>query len=115
MPFQVCFYHIIWTTRNREPLITPDIEPLIISTIQHKSKDLRSPIFAVNAVEDHMHVAVSIALSVAVSDWVKQAKGVSAYEVNSAYPDLPARFGWQRSYGVLTFGAKQLSLVQQYI
>jgi putative transposase len=115
MPFQVCFYHLIWTTRHREPLISSDIEPLIITTIRNKSKELRSTIHAINAVEDHIHVAVSIALSVAVSDWVKQAKGVSAYEVNSTYPDLPTRFGWQKSYGVLTFGAKQLSLVQQYI
>jgi putative transposase len=96
-------------------LITPEIERLIVSIIQSKSVQLRSPILAINAVEDHIHVAVSIALSVSVADWVKHAKGVSAYEVNATYPDLPTRFGWQKSYSVLTFGVKQLPLVKNYI
>jgi putative transposase len=115
MPFRVCYYHVIWATRSREPTISPEIEAVITAAIQRKSEALRSPIQALNTATDHVHVAVSISTSLAVSEWVKQVKGLSAYEVNAAFPALPAIFRWQRSYGVLTFGAKQLPLVVDYI
>lgn len=115
MPFQVCFYHVVWATRNREPSIAAEIERIVFMAIQNKSDQLHSPIHALNAVEDHVHVAVSISLSVSVANWVKQVKGVSAFEVNTTYPDLPSRFAWQKGYGILTFGAKQLPFVKQYI
>lgn len=115
MPFHVCYYHVVWATRNREPFITADLERIGLRAIQNKSDQLHSPIHALNAVEDHVHVAVSIALSVSIANWVKQVKGVSAFEVNTTYPDLPSRFGWQKGYGILRFGAKQLPFVKQYI
>jgi len=70
---------------------------------------------ALNGLEDHVHVVVRLALKVAISDWVQRTKGTSARTVNSTYPDLEQRFRWQESYGVLTFGAKQLDFVVNYV
>lgn len=42
-------------------------------------------------------------------------KGVSSHEVNVMFPHLPSHFHWQSSYGVLTFGAKNLDFVVAYI
>jgi REP element-mobilizing transposase RayT len=38
--FRVCYYHVIWGTRNRQPLITPEIEAVLGSAIMRKSSDL---------------------------------------------------------------------------
>ncbi len=115
MPFRVCYYHVIWSTKHREPLITPEIESVVIATISRKSTSLNSPILAINGVADHIHVAVSISTSLAVSDWVKHVKGISAREVNMVFPQLSTHFRWQQGYGILTFGAKNLSFVTDYI
>jgi putative transposase len=115
MPFHVCYYHAVWATNNREPLITPNLEPFVLETISRKSQTLKSPILAINCVEDHIHVAVSISTAVAVSDWFKQVKGFSAHEINAAFPKSASPFIWQSSYGVLTFGAKNLPFVINYI
>lgn len=106
---------MVWSTYSRAPWITPQIEPIVLDTIKRKSAELPSPIAAINCVEDHIHVAVSIASSVAVAEWVKQVKGLSAHEVNRVFPSLEAVFRWQNGYGVLTFGAKNLPFVVQYI
>ncbi len=95
MPFCKCYYHVIWGTEKREPLITAMVEPIVFEVIRRKSAALHSPILAINGIEDHIHVAVSIAPSVAV--------------------DAESRFRWQKSYGVLSYGEKHLPLVIRYI
>jgi putative transposase len=115
MPFKVIYYHVIWATRYREPLITDSLEPIIFDAIARKSIELKSPIHAINGVEDHIHIAVSIAVTCSVADWVKSVKAVSSYAVNNTYPDLDPRFGWQGGYGILTFGQKVLPTVVTYI
>jgi putative transposase len=115
MPFCVCYYHVVWTTRNREPIIIPQLESSIFAAVHHKSGELRSPVHAVNATEDHIHVAVSVATSVSVAEWVRNIKGLSTREVNTQFPNLPMPFAWQQSYGVLTFGARNLEFVLDYI
>lgn len=115
MPFSVCYDHLIWATKNREPLIIPEIETVIISAITQKSIALNSPIQAFNGVADHIHVAVSIATTLSIAEWTKNVKGFSTHEINTMFPNRPARFSWQQGYGVLTFGAKTLPFIVDYI
>jgi len=89
MPFAVCYYHVIWSTHGRQPLITPPIEKILFETIQRKSELLKSPIHAINSVKDHIHVAVSIAPAVSVAEWVGSVKGASTHEVNVMLPKYP--------------------------
>ena len=115
MPFWRCYYHIIWATKNRSLWITPQIEPVIFATIREKANELGTEILAMNTVPDHIHVAVSIPPKLAVAEWVKQMKGTSTRDVNAKFPDLETSFGWQQSYGVLTFGAKNSKFVVEYV
>lgn len=115
MPFWKCYYHVIWTTKNRAAVITPAIETILFSAIRSKSDELNSPILAINETADHVHVAVTIRLSLSVSDWVGQIKGASSHAVNRAFENLEPKFRWQDDYGVLTFGAKNSPFVQSYI
>src|SRR5690606_39705480 len=115
MPFWRCFYHVVWTTKRRAPLIDNTNEPLLFEIIQTKTAELGGVIFAVNAVSDHVHVAVSIPPKIAVAQWVRRVKGVSAHEINVRFPNSLDGFRWQDSYGVLTFGAKNLDTVVDYI
>ncbi|MBI5957720.1 MAG: IS200/IS605 family transposase [Chloroflexi bacterium] len=115
MPFRVCYYHVIWTTKNRERLITPEIELIIFAAITQKSTQIDSPVLAINGVADHIHVVTSISTSLAVAEWVRNVKGISAHQVNAMFPDLNCHFRWQQGYGVLTFGAKMLPLVIDYV
>lgn len=115
MPFWVCYYHIVWTTRNREPLITPQTEPVLFKAVETKSSEFNAPVLAVNGVADHIHIAVCIPPKIAVSDWVGNVKGASSHAVNTAFSNLPTQFRWQGSYGVLSFGVKNLDMVRDYI
>lgn len=115
MPYVVCYYHVIWATKHRNPIISAPIEPVLFDTIRHKSAQLKSNIHAINSAYDHIHVAVEIAPSIAVSEWVRQVKAVSAHIINREFPDLETRFFWQGGYAILSFGKKALPFVVGYI
>ena len=113
MSYSVCLYHVIWATKNRQPLLTPPVEDVVLNAITHKSTEMDCPVHAVNGCLDHIYVAVSIRPRISVADWAGKVKGVSSRSVNEAFPDL--EFAWQSGYGVLTFGQKQMQFVRDYI
>jgi len=113
MTFWRCYYHVIWATSHRAPLISSPIEALIINAVRHKSDELGCTVYAVNTVPDHIHVAVAIPPRLPAADWVRQVKGLTSYEVNSTNPSMA--FHWQSGYGILTFGHRNLSFVTRYI
>lgn len=114
MPFWKCFYHVVFATKHRASIIEPTFESVIYAAIRQKATRFNSTIYAVNGVEDHIHIATTIPTSVAVSTWVGEIKGTSARAINTAF-ELDFRFHWQASYGVLTFGEKRLPFVVDYI
>ncbi|MCC6615577.1 MAG: IS200/IS605 family transposase [Anaerolineae bacterium] len=115
MPFAKCYYHIVWATKYRAAIIDSKLQSLIKEIIQQKSRELHSPILAIDAMPDHIHVAVQISTQLSVAEWARRVKGVSSHEVNAAFPDLETTFAWQKSYGVVTFGEKQAGFVVNYI
>jgi putative transposase len=115
MPYWICYYHFIWTTKHRAPAISATIETVILEAVERKSRTLGCKLHAVNTVPDHIHVAVSIPPKYSIAEWVQQVKGLSAYETNGHFPDLTTTFKWQEGYGALTFGSKNLPFVVAYI
>lgn len=114
MSYWICFYHIVWATYRRQPTILPEYESMITDKIIEKSLSLKCPVHAVNMMPDHVHVAVSIRPAIAVSTWVQHAKGSTAYDLKRDF-DLDEPFHWQKGYGVMTFGQKNLPFVVSYI
>jgi putative transposase len=115
MPFWRCYYHIVWATKGREPLITPTLEQILFEAVKHKADELGSMVLIANAVSDHVHVAVSIPPTLKIADWMKHIKGASSREINESQSNASARFRWQGGYGVITVGPQALELVQDYI
>ncbi len=72
MPYWQLFYHIVWATKNREPLLTPDVESIIHGYLRAKAIGLGAVVFALNGVLDHVHLAAAIPPAVAVARFIGQ-------------------------------------------
>lgn len=107
------YYHLVWATRNREPLITETIELELYGYIQTKAKSLNCPVHAIGGTVDHIHLIVSIPPNRAVADFVMRIKGSSSHHLNHTYPNQT--FAWQWEYGVFSLGAKQLQSAIAYV
>ncbi len=114
MPFCQLFYHLVWGTKNRHPLLTPKVEPVIHDFLRTKATGLGATVFAVNGVEDHVHVVASIPAKIAVAKFIGQIKGVASTKFNkSGLGEQP--FFWQEEYGAFSFDAKRLPNYVAYV
>ena len=109
------YYHLVWGTRERHPLIKPCIERRLYDYIIGKAQALGCIIHAIGGTEDHVHVAASIPPKIPIADFVKSVKGASAHHLNCNVAETLNKFGWQRGYGVFSLGRKQLDDAIAYI
>ena len=114
MPWCRLHYHLVWATRNREPLITLKEEEIIHTRLRAKADELRLVMHAVGGIEDHLHVVVSIPPALSVADCAKHLKGASARAVNQEL-SADSRFGWQAEYGAVTLGERSLPAAIDYV
>jgi len=49
-------YHIIWSTFDREPIITLESEKMFYGVLYNKGKELGLKIHAAGNIEDHIHI-----------------------------------------------------------
>jgi putative transposase len=108
-------YHLVWSTKDRLPLITPDREAILYPYIRGKSDALGCMVQAIGGIHDHLHLIVSIPPTLAVTDFIKQIKGSSSHHLNPHSNDQPQSFAWQRGYGVITIGSKQCDRAIAYV
>lgn len=114
MAFWRTYYHIIWPTKQRAPLITAAIEMRLYPYIVERAAEMELQVYALNGWSDHIHLAVGIPPKHAVATVVKHLKGASSHYINHEL-EATGRFAWARGYGVLSFGERQLATVEAYI
>jgi putative transposase len=108
MPHYLLFYHFIWTTKNRQPWIVPELEPHLFDSIRSKVIGLGARVLAVNACRDHVHLVASVPPSLSLSNFIGQVKGFSSLRINESGV-LPVQFNWQEEYGVFSLDETSLS------
>ena len=106
-------YHLIWSTKDREPSLTPGREKMLYGVLYKKGEELGLKIHAAGNVEDHAHVVASIPPKLAVADCVRHLKGASAYAINHM-DGSDGQFKWQTGYGALSVGERSLEIVMEY-
>lgn len=114
MPYVQTYYHLVWSTRNRQMLLTDDVAPIVRTFLRTKVADLGAELHALNTVPDHVHMVVSLPPKLSVASFVGQLKAATSYRYNNSYPRL-ARFYWQEEYDVFTFDRKRLRSHIDYV
>ena len=107
MVYARLYYHLIWTTKNREPIITGKMESELFPYLLKKASNLDCKILASNAYFDHIHLIMEIPPKHSISDIVKALKGSSSFDFSDLY--------WQRGYGVLTISERNLQVAIEYV
>ena len=114
MVFWRLYYHLIWGTKNREPLIVPKIESHLYSYLVHKASELDVFVYQINGWFDHVHLIAAIPPKISISDVMKNLKGASSHFINDRQ-FLEGHFQWQRGYGALSLGEKQRPFAEAYV
>ena len=108
------YLHFVWATKNRQPMLTPEIERSVYRCIESEAKDLKVIVLAIGGISDHVHLLVRMPTSVCASVLMKQVKGVSTTFVrDQLQPKTP--FCWQEGYGVFSVSRSHVDKVTSYV
>jgi putative transposase len=108
--------HIVWHTKESRPLLTPDVEEFTHHYLRGRLINTKGVfVHEIGGTENHVHVAVSIAPTITISELIGQLKGSSSHEANHQFPRRGKVLEWQEGYGVVSFGSKDLKWVMEYI
>jgi REP element-mobilizing transposase RayT len=114
MPYTKVMIHFIWATKNRAPLITHELKPLLLSHIKENSIKKEIFIDSLNCVEDHIHILLSLGTEQTIAKTAMLIKGESSYWVNKQKLSK-SKFEWQDEYIALSVSESGLTNVRRYI
>jgi len=108
------YLHLVWATWDREPWITAQIERQVHRIISSQFIKAGCRILAVNGMPDHIHILVKYPATIAVSEMMKNVKGVSSRFINTNTRQ-GGDFRWQIGYGAFTVSRWDTEKIKQYI
>ncbi len=108
------FYHAVFSTKQRQYLITPDVESRLYPFIGGIVRDMRCELLAINGMPDHVHVLMAFRPDVSISDLIRHIKSRSSKWVNETF-SASGHFSWQAGYGGFTVSSSMLPKVRRYI
>jgi REP element-mobilizing transposase RayT len=107
-------YHFTFSTKNREPWISPSIEDRIWSYIGGVARKHKMTALQVGGIDDHIHTLVMAPPTRSPSEIAQYLKGDSSKWIHEEFPKLRG-FEWQDGYGAFTVSKSQIAEVIKYI
>ena len=107
-------YHVIFSTKNREPLINPKLCNALYGHIGGIIKSESAILLQIGGMPDHIHIVLKLKPVHSLSEIMKKLKGCSSKWVNEQ-AFLNERFSWQEGYGAFTVSESQIGAVVQYV
>ena len=108
------YCHLIFSTKNREPVITQTIKEELYAYIAGIINNQDSFLHAINGMPDHIHILFNLPKGIALSKFVQIIKMNSSKFINEQN-DLPNKFEWQKGYGSFSVSPSCLQKVIHYI
>ncbi len=112
--FTNLLYHIIFSTKDRRPLITLDYQPRLYEYIGGVLRNTGGISLGINGTDDHVHVLAKLRPDRALSDVLRGLKANATGWMHNVFPRL-ADFYWQRGYAAFTVSQSNLRQVQRYL
>ena len=112
-------YHVVWCPTYRQDVLVDAVAQGVADMLDAICNERGWPVISKEIQPDHVHLFISIAPSIAVSDAVKVLKGITARRIFLQFPELKKRLWgghlWSPSYYVGTAGNVSAETIQRYI
>lgn len=108
------FYHLIWSTKNREPFIHPLIEQTLHRYITGIINAKKASLIQIGGMPDHIHILLTLSPDQAISKLVKDIKISSTKWIREQNSSTKS-FSWQEGFGAFSVSKSNTDAVQKYI
>ena len=106
-------YHIIFSTKDREPWLAPNMRAKVHEYLGGVVIGLGGETHGVGGTGDHVHLLVSLKATHCLADFMRELKKASSAHVKETY--RLAGFAWQNGYCALTVSPSGRAAVHGYI
>lgn len=106
--------HLIWSTKDRKPLIADEFQEELYAYIGGILRKRKHSLLAAGGVEDHIHLLVSMHPAQPISDCVRDIKSNSSVWVHEHLTNLKS-FQWQTKYGAFSVSESSVDSVKAYV
>ncbi len=107
-------FHIVFSTKNRDPIIEVKIRGELYRYIGGIVKGENSVLLEIGGMPDHIHLLLKLNPTHSISDMMRKVKGHSSKWINEKNR-LKTRFSWQDGYGAFSVSESQAAAVIEYI
>lgn len=114
MPFVKVWIHFVWSTKNREPVLTKPIRQQLFAHIRANAQAKKIYVDFINGHFDHVHCLISLGVTKSISKIMQLIKGESAYWINQNKL-CPGKFEWQEEYFAVSVSESMVNKVRDYI
>ena len=112
----MCKYHIVFTPKYRRKIIYNKYKASIVEILRDLCKWKGVEIIEGKAMEDDIHLLVSIRPKMSVSSFMGYQKGKSALMMFDRHANLKYKYGnrhfWSRGYYVSTVGLNEATIAK---
>ncbi len=112
--FASLYCHIIFSTKNREPLIVGELATRIYEYIGGICRESGNVLLAAGGMPDHVHLLISLGKQTTVSDFVRTIKANSSGWIHRTFANQGG-FAWQSGYGAFSVSLSNIEAVKLYI
>jgi putative transposase len=108
------YVHIIFSTKNRQPLLTAEYLPCVLEYIGGTVRADRAVLLAAGGMPDHIHLMVSFGKQTDAADLVRLIKSNSSKWIHETFLALQS-FAWQAGYAAFSVSQSNRDAVKKYI
>jgi REP element-mobilizing transposase RayT len=112
--FACLHHHLIFSTKNRAPLIAAEVQPRLFEYIGGILRAEGCALAAAGGMPDHVHLLTSLDRKISIADTMRIVKANSSRWVHETFPALSG-FSWQVGYGAFAVSYSHLDRVKRYL
>ena len=114
MPFIRIWVHLVWSTKNREKIISSSLKNKLLDHIKTNCKEKGIWLDSINCVSDHIHLLISLNSEMSICKLAMLIKGESSHWINKNKL-VKGKFEWQDEYFAVSVSESVVSKVSDYI
>ena len=101
--FTNCLMHCVWSTKEREPWLTPHLRERLWPYLGGIAKQNQMKALAIGGASDHVHVLLPLPSTLSIAKAMQLLKGNSSKWIHDTFKEH-WNFEWQEGYGAFSIG-----------
>ena len=114
MSYTSLTYHIVFSTKDRQPQLVPELLPRLVKYLGGIIRSQEGQMIEANGPEDHIHIVASMTPKFALADCLRDFKANSSGWIHDTFSSL-RDFAWQEGYAAFTVSQSAVPKVVEYV